>query len=189
MSEPEVGTVMKDGSVYAGISPETGGMMYVRPRDASMLMTFNEAAVFVESLNEQKAQGHDDWRFPTKKELDVIFKNREQGSLKRTFNLAGADYADIKDSKPSNEVAGWYRTSDWESNVTKWCQLFKDGTQAAVFDMDQASVRFVRVEKSPVVAEPAPPPRYVTPAHVAEKQRWLRELARERKMKVTSIRG
>jgi len=41
--EPKVGDKMPDGTVLAGISPDTNKPMYATPADASLTMTFNEA--------------------------------------------------------------------------------------------------------------------------------------------------
>jgi hypothetical protein len=63
------GEAMPDGSVYAGISPDTGGVLIAAPEDGKLTYTFKEAAEYAEKLNAQKYLGHDDWRVPTKGEL------------------------------------------------------------------------------------------------------------------------
>src|SRR5579862_2002676 len=73
MRQPKIGQKMPDGTVYAGISPDTGNPMYTTPEDPSLAMTFNEAADYAARLN---AHGHRDWRLPTKAELNVLFNNR-----------------------------------------------------------------------------------------------------------------
>jgi hypothetical protein len=83
----EVGDRMQDGSIFAGLSPDTGNQMFAMPADAGILMTFNEAAKYAKDLNVAKTLSHDDWRLPTKAELDVLFQNREKGALKGTFRL------------------------------------------------------------------------------------------------------
>ena len=64
--EPKVGDKMPDGTVLAGISPDTNKPMYATPADASLMMTFNEATEYAAKLD---AHGHKDWRVPTKAEL------------------------------------------------------------------------------------------------------------------------
>ena len=64
---------MPDGTVLAGISPDTNKPMYATPADASLTMTFNEAQEYAAKLD---AHGHKDWRVPTKAELNVLFNNR-----------------------------------------------------------------------------------------------------------------
>src|SRR5271163_4912245 len=71
--EPKVGDKMRDGTVLAGISPDTNKPMYATPADASLTMTFNEATEYAAKLD---AHGHKDWRVPTKAELNVLFNNR-----------------------------------------------------------------------------------------------------------------
>jgi hypothetical protein len=68
---PKIGAKMPDGTIYAGISPDTGKPMYATPADAPLTMTFNEAAEHAKTANSQKACGHRDWRVPTKAELNV----------------------------------------------------------------------------------------------------------------------
>src|SRR5438105_898104 len=72
-AEPQVGDQMPDGTVYAGISPETNKPMYTPSSDAPRTYTFNEAAAYAKKLDED---GHKDWRVPTKAELNVLFNNR-----------------------------------------------------------------------------------------------------------------
>jgi len=59
---------MPDGTIYAGLSPDTGKKMYAMPADAPLTMSFNEAADYAAKLD---AHGHRDWRVPTKAELKV----------------------------------------------------------------------------------------------------------------------
>ena len=64
---------MPDGTVFAGISPDTYKPMYATPADASLTMTFNDAQKYAARL---VAHGHQDWRLPTREELDLLFNNR-----------------------------------------------------------------------------------------------------------------
>lgn len=127
------GNKMQDGSTFAGISPDTGKQMFAMPADARVMMTFNEAAQYAKDLNGVKTLGHDDWRVPTKAELNVLFQNRDKGALKGTFDLTG--------SYPS----GWYWSdTPFRVNVA-YGQRFSDGQQdgfhSTFFD---SSVRCVR---------------------------------------------
>jgi len=171
----EPGTVMKDGSIYAGISPNTGNMMFVMPKDSYLPMTFNQAVGHAEALNRTQSLGHEDWRLPTRNELNVIFKNKEKGALKDTFNEAGADYRNL--GRPANHrnVEGWYRTTDWGSLYTRSAQLFKSGDQAVIFNIDLATVRYMRDGESPGVP---PPPPYKTPDYVIAKRNRIKQRAR-----------
>src|SRR5258708_5641271 len=57
----------EDGTVYAGVSPDTGKDMYATPADAPLTYTFNQAMEYAARLD---AHGHQDWRVPTKDELN-----------------------------------------------------------------------------------------------------------------------
>jgi hypothetical protein len=126
---PEPGDVMPDGTIYAGISPDTRKPFYVAATDApanpDFIMAFNKASACAEKLT---AHGYDDWRLPTKAELDLLFRNREKGALKGTFNLTGS------------EDAGWYWSSTRGPSGGAWGQRFSDGIQ----DDYGTSVRCVR---------------------------------------------
>jgi hypothetical protein len=65
---------MPDGTMYGGISPDTGQAMYATPADAPETYGFNQAKRYAATLD---AYGHHDWRVPTEGELNVLFQNRE----------------------------------------------------------------------------------------------------------------
>jgi hypothetical protein len=86
MNTPETklnpGDTMKDGTIFAGISPDTGKPMYTTPTDAPLSEFFNntvrtydfkDARTYANTLD---AHSHQDWRIPTKEELNVLFNNR-----------------------------------------------------------------------------------------------------------------
>jgi hypothetical protein len=119
------GSVMPDGSIYAGVSPDTGKPMYATPKDAPLTCNFNDAAKYASSLD---AHGRNDWRVPTKTELNVLFQNR---AAIGGFNTTG--------SAP----AGWY----WSSSrlILTACALrFRDGNQNGHFRSSVSSLRCVR---------------------------------------------
>jgi hypothetical protein len=91
----KIGDKMPDGTIYAGISPDTGEKMYAMPEDASLMMTFNKAKEYASGL---EAHGHKDWRGPTKEELVVLFNNRAA--------VGGFKKADLSPSHKTGE--GWY---------------------------------------------------------------------------------
>jgi hypothetical protein len=66
----QIGEMMPDKTISAGISPDTGKPMYTTPRDASVSMTFNHAK---DSAAKLDAHGHS---VPTTAELGVLFNNR-----------------------------------------------------------------------------------------------------------------
>ena len=71
--DPCIGAIMPDGTVYAGISPDSRKTMYVTPTDAPLTYNFEEAQKYAAHLD---AHSYCDWRIPTKDELRVLFKNR-----------------------------------------------------------------------------------------------------------------
>src|ERR1017187_613806 len=116
-AEPKPGDRMPDGTVYAGISPDTHKPMYAMPVDEPLTYTFKKAAVQADANNMTNALGHHDWRVPTKDELNMLWENRNEGALKGTFNVTG--------SYP----AGWYWSSTQDSRYYAWAQRFSDGHQ------------------------------------------------------------
>jgi len=120
---PEIGDEMADGTIYAGISPDTNKPMYARPKDESGTFTFNEAAKHVLKL---------DFRVPSKNELNVLYENRTKGKLAGTFNVTGSD------------PAGWYWSSTPNYYGSAWAQRFSDGYQADYFRFYDSSLRLVR---------------------------------------------
>ncbi len=128
----EVGDRMQDGSIFAGVSPDIGKQMFAMPADAGVSKTFNEAAQYAKDLNGAKTLGHDDWRVPTKTELNVLFQNRDKGALKGTFDLTG--------SGPS----GWYWSGTPDFAGHAYGQRFSDGQQNNNNRHNDSSVRCVR---------------------------------------------
>jgi hypothetical protein len=127
-AEQNIGAKMPDGTVYAGISPETKQPMYAAPADVGLTMTFKMAKEYAAMLD---AHGHKDWRVPTKKELNVLFNNR---ALLRGFNSG-------------SHPARWYWSATPFIKWFAWCQRFSDGYQ----DMYpikgyHSSVRLVRTD-------------------------------------------
>src|ERR1039457_2226937 len=72
---PKPGDRMPDGTVYAGISPDTHKPMYAMPVDEPLTYTFKKAAVQADANNMTNALGHHDWRVPTKDELNMLWEN------------------------------------------------------------------------------------------------------------------
>ena len=128
-SEPQVGDRMADGTVYAGISPDTGEKMFTTPDDAPLTMKWKQAMQYAAKLD---AHGHQDWRVPTKGELKVLWENRDKGALKGTFNVTGSD------------PAGWYWSSTEGDKDEAWQQRFSDGDQGWNYNFIDSSLRLVR---------------------------------------------
>lgn len=109
-----IGQTMPDKTKFAGISPDMGCALFTSADDAPLTYTFSEARKYAEELNRQKAYGYNDWRVPSKSELNVLFTNR---AAIGGFNLSG--------SSP----AGWYRSSSQHNHFSVWGQRFSDGYQ------------------------------------------------------------
>jgi hypothetical protein len=125
----EVGDEMEDGTIYAGISPDTQKPLYATPQDAPGTYTFNEAAKYASNLD---AHGHHDWRVATKGELNVLCENRNKGKLKGTFNETG--------STPAH----WYWSSSPYTSNYLCAQRFSDGDQLNLHRLNSLSLRCVR---------------------------------------------
>jgi Protein of unknown function (DUF1566) len=132
--EIEPGERMADGTVYAGISPDTKRPMYTTPADGlsrrwlrtpRLFYTFAQARKYAEELD---AHGHKDWRVPTRAELKVLFSNR---AVIGGFNETGLG------------DAGWYWSSS-ETSLLAWGQRFSDGRRGDDFKIFASSVRCVR---------------------------------------------
>jgi hypothetical protein len=119
----QIGDVMPDGSIYAGLSPDTNNPMYATVDDANLTMTFNKAKEYASKL---EAYGRKDWRLPTKSELKLLFHNKEEGALSGTFN-----------------PAGFYWSSE-ELSIAAWGQRFSDGLELCDIQDRPAFVRYVR---------------------------------------------
>jgi hypothetical protein len=125
---PGAGGRMPDGTVYAGISPDTGNSLYTTPADAPGVYTWSQAIEYCRSLS---GFGHDDWHVPSLGELAVQFANRADiGGFNETGRLKGA--------------SGYYWSSLQVSDDDAWGQLFSDGFHED-FDKSQvSSLRCVR---------------------------------------------
>jgi Protein of unknown function (DUF1566) len=137
-SAPKPGDKMPDGSVYAGISPDSGEAMYVTPGDAPQQTTFNQAAKYAAALD---AHGHNDWHLPTEAELREIYKNRNEGALNGTFNESAG-----------SGTAHWYWscTEDRENPSGVYGVDFTDGGDVwSLKGSSSLSSRPLRLERRP----------------------------------------
>jgi hypothetical protein len=117
-----------DGAVAAGVSRDTGKPMYTTDADAPGSYNWNEAAAYCAAL---ETGGHDDWRVPSRTELNQLFKSR---SAIPGLNTRG--------SFP----AGWYWSSleHASSSNVAWAQRFSDGFQSWSGKGGEFSLRCVR---------------------------------------------
>jgi hypothetical protein len=128
----KIGERTADGTVFAGLSPGTGKPMFAAPQDAPLTYEFNDAARYVEQLNAQRFLGHDDWRMPTKGELNVLFNNR---AAIGGFNTSG-----------EKTPEGWYLSSTGgdDPDFNAWGQSFDYGGQGIGYKIDDSALRLVR---------------------------------------------
>jgi hypothetical protein len=124
--DTKIGALMPDGTVFAGISPDTGRPMYATPKDVPLTCTFERAAKYAKGLD---AHGHTDWRVPTKAELNVLFQNC---SAIGGFNTTG--------SSP----AGWYWSSLRNVYECASAQRFSNGLQFNFLNHNHSALRCVR---------------------------------------------
>src|SRR5262245_36947482 len=110
---PQSGDRMEDRTVYAGISPDTGRPMYTTREDAPGTYTFDLAMEYAGAFNRLSAFGHQDWRVPTHRELNVLFNNR---AAIGAFNVTGL------------RGAGFYRSSTVLLDVAE-AQCFSNGSE------------------------------------------------------------
>src|SRR5947209_16392862 len=119
------GDRMADGTVYAGISPDTGKPMYTTPTDAPMTMKltmkWQQAMAGAKGLD---AHGRKDWRVPTQGELNVLFEN----------------HACIGGFEPG----GGYWSSTEHGDCCAVEQIFTRGTWVVLNKFMDASLRCVR---------------------------------------------
>jgi len=131
---PKPGDWMEDGTKYVGVSPDTGRPMYTTPADVPLTMHWKAAMDYAAKLN---AHGHKDWRVPTRAELSVLYKNRNEGRLKGTFNGTDGNSAGMNS-------AGCYWSSAKNTRYGAWTQCFRDGNQDGVYRTLGLSLRLVR---------------------------------------------
>lgn len=119
---------MPDGTVYAGISPDTGKSLYTTATDAPGVYTWSQAIEYCSNLS---AFAHADWRVPSLGELAVQFANRADiGGFNETGRLKGA--------------SGYYWSSLQVTEEAAWGQLFSDGFHEDYDKNQVSSLRCVR---------------------------------------------
>ena len=126
--EPRPGDRMVDGTIFAGISPETGKPMYTTASDGPLTVQWKAAMEYAKQLD---AHGHQDWRLPTKTELNVLFNNR---AAIGGFDLNGPQH-----------YSGWYWSSvEPDEAVYAWAQCLSNGESTWRPEYYELSVRCIR---------------------------------------------
>ncbi len=119
---------MPDGTIYAGISPDTNQPMYATAEDVPDLLSYSQALAYARTLSQQTNKN---FRLPTEIELAVIFKN----------HTAIGDF----DTRQGAFPMAWYwsnRTSNF--SLTSSAMNFSNGTHDYVNKVCRLSVRCVR---------------------------------------------
>lgn len=125
-SSLQIGQHMLDGTVYAGISPDTGRPMYATAKDSGLCGEWHRAMNYAAHLHEC---GHNDWRVPSKRELNHLFRHR-----------AAIGNFDTSGSNP----AGWYWSSSSFLGIGACAQRFSDGFRMNTMIGEASSLRCVR---------------------------------------------
>lgn len=128
---PEIGEAVEDGTIYAGMSPSTLKPMYVLPRNVPGSFSFEDAEAQAAKMRAEKHLGHDDWRVPTLQEIRELWKYKNDGSLRNTFNWASSFqegyFPTYWTSSPTNDpVRAWafdFRDGQQRSNLTRTATL------------------------------------------------------------------
>ena len=125
---PAPGRRMPDGTVYAGISPDSDKALYTTPQDASLVFSWLSAQKYCRTLSASRRR---DWHLPTLGELAVLFINRASiGSFNETGYV--------------NNGPGYYWSSVEIGDASAWGQRFNDGYHEDLNKAQDSLVRCVR---------------------------------------------
>lgn len=122
------GDEMQDGSIYVGLSPDTGRPLYTTKVDQGKY-SWVDAEYAVKDLREGN---HDDWRLPSIRELELLYKKRDMGALENSFDDEGE----------------YYWSSDEDLNFLSKVKRFNDGTRGHSFKKMDRMLRCVRSDES-----------------------------------------
>jgi hypothetical protein len=125
---PAAGRRMPDGTVYAGISPDSDKALYTTPQDAPAVFSWVKAQKYCRALSASRQR---DWHVPSLGELAVLFTNRASiGSFNETGYV--------------NNAPGYYWSSLQIGDASAWGQRFNDGYHEDLSKTQDSLVRCVR---------------------------------------------
>jgi hypothetical protein len=117
---PKIGDRTSDGTVYAGISPETNAPLFTIGEEVPSALSWHAAAEFAEGLRDVK--GRKGFQLPTPSEASVVWNN---------FMSAGSR----KGYQAEELSAHWTSVAGWNTNHLK-----APGTATALRDVDGKTV-------------------------------------------------
>lgn len=95
--DPSAGQVEADGSIKAGIIPQTGRVLYTTKEDAEAA-TWEQAGAYCQTLN---AHRHKDWRLPNADEIGILYNNQKAiGGFRVAANGHPAWYWTLEEGRP-----------------------------------------------------------------------------------------
>ncbi len=125
VADIQIGAQMQDGTVYAGVSPDTQAAMFVTPADEPGLLDFKKAKKQAKKKSKETGISH---RVPSGQELRVLFNNRAAiGGFKEMASTNKGDF---------------YWTSTACDGFSMWSKSFATGNEEAA---DFGSVRALRL--------------------------------------------
>lgn len=121
---PTPGMMMTDGTIYAGVSPDTGQPLCAMPFDMGDPHSWGDAKALA---TRQTFANKMDWRLPTKAELAVLYENR---------------------SVIDGFKEGFYWAATESNCASAWCQSFSNGRVDESNKLNFSRVRYVRTAKA-----------------------------------------
>jgi len=117
-----VGDRMPDGSVFAGVSPDTGRPFFVAEKDAPLTLTWRQAVGYAEDMGSSSSY---EWRLPTKAELNTLFLHRAKIPGLRTNGVMGSGHYWTEQgsvpfgsfSKSFGDGAWYWRSRDGHASI------------------------------------------------------------------------